>query len=451
MLLGDLSFRVFRAKEHVRRWSCVALLCAVVGCPAISWAGPTVWYPPVPAALGGAVASRDAAVPAPPAELATYATEIFYAPLSAQLASGRKPSEALRARLESYHATRTALQAELAAKIYLLRDSEAASRLATLEEFSREQTPRVIALEAAAESLRRDLIAEGAEDRPLPGDEATALRAAAFFQEGWSPDQRRLLLEMAAENEGATLGGSDGGWFFFSPAGARIRPLVNESAPCTARVRRYEEEKTALKQEVRTVSAKSSSAAARAELAMRQAPRFAELEVNAEEIRRSLAVRNDPTRRPELPPMPPELDARIVAYRREKLDLQKALLARVEEVTKKLPSHGSAPQQQEKIRDAIAAYTKENATRYAALDKNRDLLRRELARLSPGAPAGATSADALLKKFSEAMQQLEFWRNYRDYQFAVLQPGLSPEQRRLLFSAALETLALAKADAPPSP
>src|SRR5437762_2339933 len=104
-------------------------------------------------------------------------------------------------------------------------------------------------------------------------------------------------------------------------------------------------------------------------------------------IRRGLAVRNDPARRPDLPPLPPELDARIVAYRTEKLALQKALLAKVEEVGRDPPAstrmtdkHGrvtdkSAALQQEKIRDAIAAYTRDNAVRYAALEKNKEAIR----------------------------------------------------------------------------
>jgi hypothetical protein len=57
----------------------------------------------------------------------------------------------------------------------------------------------------------------------------------------------------------------------------------------------------------------------------------------------------------------------------------------------------------------------------------------------------------LLKKFSDSMQQIEFWRNYRDYQIAVLQPGLSAEQRRLLFDAALEKIALATQEASAAP
>jgi len=189
------------------------------------------------------------------------------------------------------------------------------------------------------------------------------------------------------------------------------------------------------------------------------------LETLAEEIRRGLIVRSDPTRRPDLSPLPADLNARIAAYRREKLDLQKALLARVDEVTKNRPTSGhstdkrtaavdaSASHQQEKIREAIAAFIRENQVRYTALDKCRDGIRGDLARLTnaTGASSNAPSADALLKKFSDALQQLEVWRNYRDYQIAVLQPGLSPGQRRLLFDAGLEKLALPTPDGAASP
>ena len=41
-----------------------------------------------------------------------------------------------------------------------------------------------------------------------------------------------------------------------------------------------------------------------------------------------------------------------------------------------------------------------------------------------------------------------FW-DYRDYQTAVFQPGLSPEQRRLLFDGALQKLALPLPDGQP--
>jgi len=52
------------------------------------------------------------------------------------------------------------------------------------------------------------------------------------------------------------------------------------------------------------------------------------------------------------------------------------------------------------------------------------------------------SINDLLEEFENSRQEQEVWERYRDYQAAVLLPGLSPEQRRLLFDAAVEKLAL---------
>jgi hypothetical protein len=52
------------------------------------------------------------------------------------------------------------------------------------------------------------------------------------------------------------------------------------------------------------------------------------------------------------------------------------------------------------------------------------------------------SINDLLEEFENSRQEQEVWERYRDYQTAVLLPGLSPEQRRLLFAAAVEKLAL---------
>jgi hypothetical protein len=57
-------------------------------------------------------------------------------------------------------------------------------------------------------------------------------------------------------------------------------------------------------------------------------------------------------------------------------------------------------------------------------------------------PADRKSINDLLNDFEVARQKQEIWDKYRDYQAAALQPGLSPEQRRLLFAAAIEKLAL---------
>jgi hypothetical protein len=78
------------------------------------------------------------------------------------------------------------------------------------------------------------------------------------------------------------------------------------------------------------------------------------------------------------------------------------------------------------------------------LEKSKEAIRSDLARLA-GTGAIVVKgpyADVLSRNFSEAVQQLETWRNYRYYQVAVFEPGLSPEQRRLLFDFAVEKLAL---------
>jgi hypothetical protein len=48
----------------------------------------------------------------------------------------------------------------------------------------------------------------------------------------------------------------------------------------------------------------------------------------------------------------------------------------------------------------------------------------------------------LLKDFEDARQQQEQWDRYMDLQSAVVMPGLSPGQRRVLFDAGVEQLGL---------
>jgi len=237
----------------------------------------------------------------------------------------------------------------------------------------------------------------------------------------------------------------------------------NLSPELAAKVAAYQSEKSALKRELRAALSEPERTAPTSShplnvLADRQKPRIDALEKLAEEIRRGLALRPDlPTALSPLmlPSLPPELAAHATTYRRERLDLQRALIARVEEVSKNSPApraptgpSKSGPEgtggQDDKIRQAIAAFTRENAARYAALEKSKEALRSELARLAGTGTIVVKGpfADVLSKKFSEAVQQLETWRNYRNYQIAVFEPGLSPEQRRLLFDLAVEKLAL---------
>jgi hypothetical protein len=121
-----------------------------------------VFFPPLPPPLGMALlppAPRVVQLNAP-GELAGFVNEPFYAPLSARLASreaGAQLDGEQERRLESFRANKTALQTELKARLYTLRESDPAARRQALEAFAREQTPQLIELERTAEDLRSEL------------------------------------------------------------------------------------------------------------------------------------------------------------------------------------------------------------------------------------------------------------------------------------------------------
>jgi len=439
------------------------LVCSALAPLAVPAATLSLFFPPDPPTLGApppAANPADAQRSAAPAELTGYINDSFYAPLASRLTAtttAGQLSNELRTRLAAYRATKVALQTELRAKLYTLREADAATREARLAEFSRDQTPRIVALEQAEEQLRRDLAA-GSDLASLVAsmaDPSGRLRAIAFFDDGPSPGQRRLLREVAAEVSKVTKPGSSGSCLFFSPEGAQVRLPADLPAELVAKIAKYQNDKAALKQALRAIAEKTTSlrGSAWAELDAQQSSQLAALDDLAEDIRRSLALRKDPAQAPDISPLPPELAGRIAAYRRDKNDLQKSLLVKVDEVSKNQPANGAPAELQEKIREAIASYTRENASRYTALDQRRDGIRSDLARMekTTGGSAPAVSADMLLQKFTDALQQMDIWRNYQDYQVAALQPGLSPPQRRLLFDGALESLALPLPTGRPSP
>jgi len=447
---------------------------APVGSPVA--ASRLVFYPPVPPPLGAPIPSLDRSADpkrAAPGALATYVDEPFYAPLAVRLERNNL-GDALSFRLESYHSTKTALLAELQARLYTLRDADPAARARELADFAREQTPQVAELEKNAEQLRVDLLLGQPRSAPAPGGpadakalnspagpaldrELAAVRSAIFYGEGLSPAQRRLLREVAIEladagNSSGPAGAPAGSLIFFSPDTARVRLPVPLPPELASQVGSYRQEKSALKTELlvalfgsdRTPAGAAPAAVLQA-LANAQAPRFRALDSLADDIRRGLATLQDPSHSPAMPAIPPELAARIAAYRTEKLALQQALLFRIAAVSRMRVAGPSGERMiGERVRVTIAEFTQENAARYAALEQGKDAIRADLAKL-PGAntdSAGGSPADALLVKFSQSLHQVETFWDYRDYQTAVFQPGLSTEQRRLLFDGALQKLAL---------
>ena len=93
---------------------------------------------------------------------------------------------------------------------------------------------------------------------------------------------------------------------------------------------------------------------------------------------------------------------------------------------------------------SAAEFERVQSTQLAELNKERAGIRESLSEYvrANDRPTDTKSVDDLLKDFEDARQRQELWDRYRDYQTAALMPGLSPEQRRMLYDAAVEELAL---------
>jgi hypothetical protein len=204
-----------------------------------------------------------------------------------------------------------------------------------------------------------------------------------------------------------------------------------------------------------------------AKLASAQAPRFAELEATAEEIRRGLAELPNPPGPPSQTTLPPDLTARITAYRSHKVDLLRKLRSMLAAPTPTArdenPTQGQAAGdpvagalawmhdgssrtevQSTDLRVTVGEFDRMQSELIGALSKEENSIREELAEYarSTNGPTDRKSINDLLRDFENARQQQEIWDKYRDYQEAVLMPGLSGGQRRLLFDAGVEQLDL---------
>jgi hypothetical protein len=465
-----------------------------------------IFFPPAPPPLGAAIPPRPASITSivAPADLAAYVYEPFYAPLSTRLSQADLTKKHLH-RLETYRAARARLQDQLLKRLDELKDADPATRSAGLSALAATQADDLTKLEIDADNLRGDLLhgglvglfsgtgdwnerrrwrlGEGSLALPreqLVSVEFRVIRAAAFYQEGLSPEQRRLLREIEMELQveafkpkNATASVREETLLYFSPETARL-PLPDDlPASLSLKIAEYEKDKTALKTELRDAiySLDSTTATKRAnglqKLAESQADRFATLDALAEEIRVEFARLPNPPGPPTPPAFSPALSARITAYHTEKNTIQKTLQNRLDDVRKahgknafsivkkenpnpdsptfrvEVPSSDKADAIMDAARKAIDSFNKEHASRLIALGKERDAIRVEVARFAadPQASAGK-SVETLLNDFYANLQQGERWQHYRYYQIAMLQPGLSPAQRRLLFETALERLNL---------
>jgi hypothetical protein len=465
-----------------------------------------VFFPPVPPPLESEIPilAPFEAGPSAPGELEAFVTDIFYPLLGERLVTGDLPT-AVRAKIVAYRNAKVSLQDELRSRVLSLKDADPESRARQLASLAALQAPRISELEAMAEKLRADLrpsrvfgISAGSSDlteslalrvravRETPTDpaelrrESLAIRGAAFYQEGLSLGQRSLLLEAAIEleaNAGPESGASKTApvsrLLLFSPETARIRIPKNLEPPLEAKIGEYVSAKNALKAELRDAlrSTEETGADARREalskLASLHAPRIAHIEALAEEVRRGLASLPNPPGAPASPSLPPELTTRISIYRRHKVELLKTLRAMLDTPTPTADlnntastvapgnaaagtlawMHDSATSteiQPSALRVSVAEFDHRQSELVTALNAEEAGIRVSLAayvRATTGT-ADRKSVNDLLRDFENARQDQEIRDRYRDYQTAVLLPGLSPGQRRVIFDAGVEQLAL---------
>jgi hypothetical protein len=466
-----------------------------------------IFFPPSPPPIGAPIPPKQVPGEriSAPAELAKFVYEPFYAPLSTRF-SEQDLTKKLMTRLDNYRAKRNALQAELQNKLDSLKDVAPADRIQQLESFAREQTPRIAELETTADLLRSDLLRGGlvglfsgtgdwnqSRNWVLVGNslpkareqtlvyEFLVMRAAVFYQDGLSPAQRRLLREVAMELQVEALkpktedtAKKESSLVFFSPETARINVSDDLPADLAAKIAAYQSEKSAIKTELRDTLYQQDSASASQriqalkQLAESQSSRIATLEGLADDIRAGLSRLPKPPGPTAAPAFPPELAKRISAYQKEKIAVQKLVQSKLEEIranlvpdaaslTRKTGEDSNRPafrlesgtkrypeETMTLIRSAITDLNRQNAQRFAALAKEKDAIRDEVAHYAAAHPdpTGEKSVRSLLHDFFAALHDEETWQPYKDYQTAVYQPGLSPEQRRLLFEIALEKLSL---------
>jgi hypothetical protein len=447
--------------------------------------------------------SRDPRRRTPP-EMADFIYDPFYAPLAARQANGDVTAKQQQ-RIDAYLAAKLTQQNALRNKLESLRSADVLTRQRELAAYAAEQTPLLTALEAEAESIREAII-KGEflqEDinwidfrmwklgRDSFQSSTIAVNAqyqviigAAYYQKNLLPAQRRLLREVATDINELSDKPADGPQsvaaatsdssplFSFSPETARLRLPANLPGPLMDKILAYEKEKSALKQELNDVLKDADDAVfavlrnrTAKELAVKQEARLAALEILAEDIRRDFAVQPQQPRPPDLPALEPGLAGQIKSWIADKRARQTFLsnmltaVARVvpiqsarttkddsgkEILNIRLNTRGQRPERIQAANRIIQDYRTETAQRAEALVRKEQAIRTALAAMfrSPGGPDRDREVEQFLENYEEIMDRQDLWYRYDDYRAAVLQPGLSPEQRRLLFDAGIGELKL---------
>lgn len=432
-----------------------------------------VLLPPMPPRL--AETQPNLPILSYPAILADYAGEPFFMAFG-QLYFQRLLKPVLIERIEKYRRERDALVAELRTNLTNAMSLDLNERNRLLDMAAANQHESLKALEAEAEAIRRDLASfdrgkalakrrdsETSGQTPdLRGYLASLF--AAHYDEGLSVQQRQLLHEIAMESLLAASAQPRQGTFFL-PATARLQwPPLPATASTT--LEQFNALRTALLDELRQAviseprkQRDSKRLLNHSRLAASQAPQFAELERLAEELRLAAAERPYPGQ-PIPSDYPPEL-VRLVAsgmaakadFRltssREVLELNREFAParfkvvvrqsqpRIEEIPDNKGDTKSASPSAARVA-RLSIVNQQLLGAYQELAARLEAARAAVSRYRESLPGpDAPSVSQLSAAIVQTHDRDEAWRRFADYRTAVLMPGLSPEQRRLLFNAAL--------------
>lgn len=453
-----------------------------------------LFFPPYPPALDRVItrgaSPGDPRLPVAPPELAAHVNEIFYPMLGSRLHRDAL-KEPLRRQLDAYRAAKLALQNELRAELARVRNAEPATRLQALTTLARAQAPRLAQLETAAEQLRRDLLQNdytwntlrewrlGNNDRrgDSPLEIAHVMRAYVYYQHHLLPAQRRLLREIAIElllsADDATKATANQPHIFFPPEPARVLFPEHLSAEAAAKLASYQTKKSHLKKELYDAIYKHDGQSfgfltgnTPSALAAKQSARLAELETLAEEIRRLLPPSHEIAARAARSPLPVALTERVEKMMQTYAAVQKDASARIDAIVEKAKSlpfqsnyrfeadglkflvvptrsargDPAALRRIADVRAEINVVAEDYGHRLTELVNERDAIRTEAA-----AALGNAQPDAVESAIMSTMRAIHQRNNaahYDEYRVAVFEPGLSPEQRRVLFDSVIERLEL---------
>jgi hypothetical protein len=448
-----------------------------------------VYFPPHPPPLNvfpkrggtGTSYSRQAAQ-----ELAAYVNEPFYSVLAARL-DRNELSTSRREMLHRYEQEKSVLQHNLRTELGFILAQEPAARPPLFAALAKKQDPQILALEARAEDIRSSLykrdyawdaaikprITYTEDNAKDPDDIAHVMQGAAAFQNGLNSDQRTVLREIALEVMSGAMTARDAAnaqpYLFFSPGPSRVLFPDDLPAEVGAKIAAYQTRKSALRKElydaiyhedatwfgiVRTARLRS--------LAEKQAAEFAALENLAEEIRRELPPMEPRFTSRSVVPLPAGIIERIGALHRRQRTEEREVnfqfeLTRARDsdvfaltffepdthryefmprVRTRISASKSAQRAATRVNELLTGYDRIDA----GLRDEQDAIRSEIA-----ARSSATNPDYVTRAFNEGLRvalEDEARGAMQDYRRALLEPGLSPAQRRLLFDYAVEHLEL---------